>query len=152
MDLADARAELAKSRDEARKLSEARVEGGAADSELERRCEESESERRNLEIELESLRQRAAELTEALCEQKRVASEERAEWSGEIRQLRKSLERQSELIADRAPQPAPVRVERAEKPSHKNGTAKSGDDPVVDSVIAQFATLQKERSRRRDTR
>lgn len=154
MDLAEARAELARSRDEALKLAEARVGSGTPDSELQRRCDQAELERRNLEIELESLRQRAAELTESLCEQKRVSSEERAEWSGEIRQLRRSLERQSEILSERTTaEPAPSRPARLEKQSvQKSSETKNGDDPVVGSVMAQFATLQKERSRRRDSR
>jgi chromosome segregation ATPase len=154
MDLAEARADLARSRDEALKMAESRVGTATPDSELQQRCEASELERRNLEIELESLRQRSVELTEALCEQKRVASEERAEWSGEIRQLRRSLERQSEILAEQRPaEVAPPRPARAEKQSSpKHHESKSADDPVVGSVMAQFATLQKERSRRRDSR
>jgi chromosome segregation ATPase len=115
-----------------------------------------ELERVSLETELEALRVRGAELTEQLAALKRESAEERAEWSGEIQQLRRAFERQAELLADRL-----VALAVAERPS--NGAAETTQDtttapkssatPVQDnvlgSVVAQFEMLQRDRQRRR---
>ncbi|MEX0677078.1 MAG: hypothetical protein WD063_08385 [Pirellulales bacterium] len=64
------------------------------------------TERQHLEGELEALRERASKLDEALSEQKRLAAAERDGWNEELRQVRQSLDRQSEAWAQRADQAA----------------------------------------------
>ncbi len=60
-----------------------------------------ERERAELETELETVRQRCEELSETVAEQKRQLTDERAEWTAEFRQLRKILDKQSQLLAQR---------------------------------------------------
>ena len=104
-----------------------------------------EQEREALEKELEVVRNRAAELNETVAEQQRAIAEQKTELSSELQQLRKLVEKQADLIADRAgmgsiPTPvvaAPVTVQT--QPS----------DPVVTSVMAQFVKLQKDVAQRR---
>ena len=52
----------------------------------------------NCNGELETLRHRAAELSEALAEQKRQADAERDRWSEELRHMRQVLERQTRCL------------------------------------------------------
>lgn len=117
-----------------------------------------ELERCELDSELEALRVRAAELADHLAEVKREASDERAEWSSELKQLRRTLERQSELLANRLAaasldhaEPAATAAPRpdAESPAKSVPAAATPKDAVLGSVIAQFEMLQKDRQRRR---
>jgi hypothetical protein len=124
-----------------------------------------ELERCSLEVELESLRVRAAELTDQLVELKREGAEERAEWSSELKQLRRSLDRQSELFIDRMSVHSRGHTDAptVSAPTGVAGTALGKDTPppcaaqaatndaVLGSVISQFEALQKDRQRRRGT-
>ncbi|UUO05675.1 hypothetical protein M4951_20150 [Blastopirellula sp. J2-11] len=106
-----------------------------------------------LEDELARVRNRAAELTATVDRQQREIAAERAEWSTELKSMRTMLERQSGAIATR-----PVAADQSLS-STSVGTntvvresAQSrplGADNVVDSVMAQFAKLQRDISRRR---
>jgi chromosome segregation ATPase len=122
-----------------------------------------ELERCSLEVELEALRVRAAELTDQLVELKRESTDERAEWSGELKQLRRSLERQAELFADRLTTHARNSQDSAAVLPNVNALAAppaatkelppevhaAASDAVLGSVISQFEALQKDRQRRR---
>jgi small-conductance mechanosensitive channel len=127
-----------------------------------------ERERAELETELEAVRQRCEELSETVAEQKRQLTDERAEWTAEFRQLRKILDKQSQLLAQRmepvpgvptttttvnfphmaaaSTAPATAGVAVASAPAAQNaGTI----DPVLGSVMNQFQMLQKDAARRR---
>jgi hypothetical protein len=107
---------------------------------------------------------RTAELSDNLAEMKRETSEERAEWSGELRQLRRTLERQAELLADRLStaqtidrtavhQGAEPQSQKApaERPTVSAESTKStSKDAVLGSVMAQFESLQRDRQKRRN--
>jgi DNA repair exonuclease SbcCD ATPase subunit len=137
------------------------------------RVAESESERAALEEELETVRQRCEELAGTVAEQKRQIAEERAEWTAEFRQLRKILDKQSQLLAQRmdhhaqaplavvpaaAACAAPNGSNGANGSNGSNGAAANGAnaaaargavDPVLGSVMNQFQLLQKDAARRR---
>jgi chromosome segregation ATPase len=103
------------------------------------------AERDQVETELDQLRHRAAELADALAEQKRLQTEQREQWSEEFRLLRRSVEKQSELIAKGAPAPT--------APHGSNGTtdtrpAANNNDQVMDTVLQQFEMLQKNKVRK----
>jgi DNA repair exonuclease SbcCD ATPase subunit len=124
-------------------------------AELESRLKEMEEERTNLlqgrsvlEAELETLRQRAAELMGTIEEQKHSSIEQQNQLTEELRQQRKVLE----LVLKRM----------VELESLANATAKTnefvaqteradaGGDSVLSSVLAQFEVLQKDVARRRN--
>ena len=105
------------------------------------------AERQQLEVELDLLRRRGAELTDALNEQKRVMVEERERWSEELRQLRRSVDRQSELFVLRSStgngvQPAAPTASEARPASPPK------NDQVMDTVLQQFEMLQKNKIRK----
>jgi predicted nucleic acid-binding Zn-ribbon protein len=114
---------------------------------------ELEQERVALEEELESVRQRCEELSGTVAEQKRQLAEERAEWTAEFRQLRKILDKQSQILAQRVEHHAPAQL--AVVPAAVNCAAPNGApvrgavDPVLGSVMTQFQLLQKDAARRR---
>jgi chromosome segregation ATPase len=112
-------------------------------------------ERTVLDAELTVVRSRAAELQEVVNEQKRLLAERQEELTVELKQLR-------ELLADRPwdtlehgaissppheesstpSQPTPVTDTHTAPPEKV-------PDPLVDSVMAQFARLQKDVAQRR---
>lgn len=146
MDLADARATILELRAE---LEQARAQ---ADDENLRRVNQLVHERNELELELETIRNRAAELQEQGEEERRRMAEERAHWSGEIRQLRRAIELQSQRMnvetpaAIATPAPAPTTAAAA---AAAGPVGRATKDPVLDAVMAQFQQLQKERVQRR---
>ena len=104
-----------------------------------------ERQRGEMEAELERVRSRAAELEQALDEEKRSAREQQAQLGREMVHLRELLERQAaqlsrycEAQSHAAAGDAPVRHDEAGPAS----------DPVVGSVMSQFELLQKDRIRR----
>jgi chromosome segregation ATPase len=122
-------------------------------------------EKAELENELELVRTRAAELHETVAEQKNQLREERSVTTTELKELRRLVEQQAELLAQLEPpenvrnsMPAP-RISipsKAPAPSTTNTVAASAAaeeaepaDPVVNSVMAQFAKLQKDVAQRR---
>lgn len=139
--LASARAELAQAREEIALLRTQPCEGGASPQVV----SELEHERALLESELEMIRNRAAELTESLAEEKRRMSQERAEWTGELKQLRKTLASQALGVDVAAARPG----EYPPAASRSSAATDSGAHAVLDSVMAQFELLQKDRQRRR---
>ena len=110
---------------------------------------EYEEEREALEAELELARRRAAELSNAIAEQRKQLKEERNGWSDELRQLRALLETRSAYVPER--EPLSTKVTAAVDQPDVVGTAASSD-PVVGSVLAQFAQLQKDAAARRAKR
>ncbi len=157
-----ANAELTSVRREFDRTSEQLVRLPQQNNELREHLHALELERCSLEAELESLRVRTAELADHLAEVKRESAEERVEWSSELKQLRRTLERQAELLADRlvtiqsiersAGQSAPLPASASRATSVATpavNIALAPKDSVLGSVMAQFETLQRDRQRRR---
>ena len=104
-----------------------------------------EQEREALESELELVRSRAAELNETVAQQQREIAAQKSELGTELQQLRKLVEKQADLIADRA-----VNARENVPPVGPSSTVPTQpNDPVVNSVMAQFAKLQKDVAQRR---
>ena len=102
-------------------------------------------ERTELENELELVRGRAAELQDTVDLQRRELTEARNEMSAELKQLRLLIEQQASLLARSGGSPpasTPLEVEVEVSDA-------AGDDPVMNSVAAQFARLQKDMAQRR---
>lgn len=116
---------------------------------------ELQRERTELELELESVRQRSAELTDQLGEQKRNLAQERESWTNEFRQLRHTLEKQSQLLTQRVEaQNTFAALQPGVAAATAQGTAAAAAataqmDPVLGSVMSQFQMLQKDAARRR---
>ena len=119
-------------------------------------------ERQELELELELVRARSAELQETVGRQKRELAAQRLEVNEELKELRTLIAGQAELFAQNESEGG------AEGDAHQGSTAKekhiapvsgaasvheeaSGKpvDPVVNSVMAQFAKLQRDIAQRR---
>lgn len=99
------RAELTAAQGEIARLRE-ELSSPADTSELQSQLCTMQNERQQLLGELESLRRRAADLAEALEEQKRLVLTEREQWSEELRHVRESLDRQCAAWAERGEQNA----------------------------------------------
>jgi chromosome segregation ATPase len=103
-----------------------------------------ERERIELESELELVRTRATELQEVVNQQRRELVEQRADVTTELRLLRELLEQR--------PSPGAEEYEPEEEAlvgSGSRGESGGAPDPVVSSVMAQFARLQKDVAQRR---
>ncbi len=101
-------------------------------------------ERAVLETELDAVRTRAAELADALEDDRQRAASERKDWATELHQMRQLLQ----TLSDRPPAAvngSSVPVHTAPEPAE----ADDSQDPVLDSVMAQFEILQKDLARRR---
>jgi predicted nuclease with TOPRIM domain len=155
-DLAATRQDLAEAREELRAQRELlhRASTGSEsspDPEIRERLDRLEQERLDwarqraaLETELDAVRNRAAELSDTLEDERQRASGDRKDWAGEMRQMRQLLQTLSErpaVNAAEAAAPAPA----AEQPVEQQ----DAQDPVLDSVMAQFEILQKDLARRR---
>lgn len=126
--------------------AQAATSAAAGDPEVNARLADSERQRFELEAELELVRTRASELQEVVNQQRRDLSEQRADVTDELRLLRELVEQRQELHRvehHSAPEPA---VEVAASAAAQAGAAA---DPVVSSVMAQFARLQKDVAQRR---
>jgi len=121
------------------------VAAARGDDSLSERLAAEQSQRRELENELDALRHRGAELTEALSEQKRIVAAEREQWNEELRQLRRAVEKQSELLSQR-----PAQTAHSEPVAAHNGTRPSSQaaERVIGSVLEQFEMLQKNKIRK----
>jgi hypothetical protein len=109
---------------------------------------ELELERAALVVELEQVRARAAELHETLLEQQQEHAEHNARLAGEIQSLRQWIERNAEL-RDSSPREIPVELSENDLAASGVAASASGGDPVVSSVMAQFAQLQRDVAKRR---
>ncbi len=104
-------------------------------------------ERAVLETELDIVRTRAAELADTVDGEQQRAASERNDWAEELRQMRQLLQSLSDRTTGPVPvaaTPLPVAVEPPERDASQ--------DPVLDSVMAQFEILQKDLARRRKTK
>ena len=110
-------------------------------------------ERTELESELELVRGRAAELQDTVDQQRRELADARNEMQNELRQLRRLIEQQAEVLArsgssgNSAVGPTVTVAGAIEAEIEASDAA--GDDPVMNSVAAQFAKLQKDMAQRR---
>ena len=116
---------------------------------LERQHVELEQDRRLMESELESVRNRAAELTEALSEQKRTAQQQQSQWTGELKRMRRLLEGMSQVLVRRESLAGNGNSAPGNQPTTHQDTNAANVDPVLDSVMAQFEMLQKDLAERR---
>lgn len=155
----------------ANSLAERQSTGDLTDPSLPTKIAELEQDRQALEQELEEVRTRAADLGKTIGEQKRQMADERAQWTAELRQLRRILDKQASWIAQQSRQPAAFATGLAEP-----GVALPADsmppmpgqavvantngyptppppavnrDPVLGSVLSQFELLRKDLERRR---
>jgi chromosome segregation ATPase len=108
-------------------------------AEARRREGQWQSERAALEAELERVRARAVELSDALAEQKRQSAQQQAELAGELRRMRSMLETICSQMSTSAAVPSPATSSGGQQPA----------DPVLGSVLAQFEMLQHDLARRR---
>lgn len=102
-----------------------------------------------LAAELDTVRNRAAEMAERLVQQQTELAAERAQWTEELKRMRhviENLARQqaSQPVAAQSPREvdstATIRTTQAATPS---------EDPVLGSVMAQFEMLQRDVAERR---
>jgi len=108
-----------------------------------------DQERTILEHELETVRNRAAELSESLAQQKRDAEMQQNQWAAEFKRMREMLQEMACRMAEggaEAAAPAP-----SEHHSRRGPSGPGEPDPVLNSVMAQFEILQNDAARRRRT-
>lgn len=115
-----------------------------------------EQDRVAMENELEVVRNQAADLSEKLAEQKRQLETREAEWTQELREMRRLLEmmaqrqfEQHESADNRQPAACAAAAPAGGAVGDSPGEPATPDDPVLDSVMAQFQLLQKDLARRR---
>ena len=157
-ELSQTRSELAEVRQEIKDYPEQLGAGGANAPQVaaleekvhqlaEERAELNQ-ERAVLETELEAVRNRAAELSEAIARERKQMSDERTEWTAELKRMRRMLEtfaqRQIELAEAGVAGQAHASAE-----TNQNQPSETAKDPVLDSVMAQFEMLQKDLAKRR---
>jgi hypothetical protein len=104
-----------------------------------------ERERVELESELELVRTRATELQEVVNQQRRELVEQRADVTTELRLLRELVEQRQAQTAEEYVPDDDALVGAASRGEAIGSTP----DPVVSSVMAQFARLQKDVAQRR---
>ncbi|MCE9525337.1 MAG: hypothetical protein K8R36_04715 [Planctomycetales bacterium] len=114
-------------------------------------------ERLELEAELDLVRCRSTALSETIALQKRELAEQRQSVAEELKEMRALIAEQTRMLAEQGPveflAPAESEQPRVEKdsssqPDLDEPTSKPLD-PVVNSVMAQFAKLQKDIAQRR---
>jgi chromosome segregation ATPase len=123
------------------------TESGIKDKihEMEQQQSLLEKERAVMQTELESIRRRAAEMTDSLTEQKRATAQEQNLRMEDMRQMRTMLETLTRQLADS--------MRQNDSQSDINSGSAMCDaakgDPVLESVVSQFEMLQLDRDRRR---
>lgn len=142
-ELADAKSLLARQQEQ---LAAAPADNTLSES-LNQELAAERLQRQQLENELDVLRHRGAELTEALAEQKRAVADEREHWNEELRQLRRAVERQSEMLNQRAVQP-PAGPPAGEPLPNRPTSNGQGADKVIGTVLEQFEMLQRNKIRK----
>jgi len=120
------------------------ADGRPADEQTLGRVSALERERVELESELELVRTRATELQEVVNQQRRELVEQRADITTELRLLRELVEQRPQHAGEYE-QDEDALVAAA---AHSEPLG-SSPDPVVSSVMAQFARLQKDVAQRR---
>jgi DNA repair exonuclease SbcCD ATPase subunit len=146
--LSESRTQLAATIERAAAASAAPVvvsgDGQSVDQATLGRLANFERERVELESELELVRTRATELQEVVNQQRRELVEQRADVTTELRLLRELVEQRQALAPEEyASDEALVGAAAHSEPMG------SAPDPVVSSVMAQFARLQKDVAQRR---
>ena len=119
-------------------------------------------ERDRLEGELELVRTRACELQEVVSEQQDQLAQQHDDVSDELRQLKSAIENQLSSIQRKSqpferftaagpqqPQAVAANVTMQVTQPHVESAEAPPADPVVNSVMAQFARLQKDVAQRR---
>lgn len=139
-ELAEARRELAAAKKQIEDLQQ-QLKAFEGQESAQETISELEQDRADLEAELHLVRDRAEELYNKVREQKEELHEQRDSLMGELKQLRRVVERQAELLAD-------ARAGRStDGASHVIKSVER--DPVLDSVTSQFARLHKDSNGRR---
>jgi chromosome segregation ATPase len=110
----------------------------ATDETLQHNLNELLQERTALEDELETVRCRAADLSDTLDSRQREWHDEREGHEAEIASLRQSLDSPNHRAS--APPAQPPAAQPAASPA---------DDPVLDSVMQQFEMIQRDVTQRR---
>jgi chromosome segregation ATPase len=131
--------------EQARSFLPASSETGAADPQTQERLASLERERIELESELELVRTRATELQEVVNQQRRELVEQRADVTTELRLLRELVEQNRHVRHEEPLEEEPALVGA----SSRGEPVTCAPDPVVSSVMAQFARLQKDVAQRR---
>jgi chromosome segregation ATPase len=121
-------------------------EHAPADEETLARLSSIERERVELESELELVRTRATELQEVVNQQRRELVEQRADVTTELRLLRELVEQRRERPVEAY---EPEEDDALVTASARGDAGGSAPDPVVSSVMAQVARLQKDVAQRR---
>ena len=171
------REELARRNDATEQLAKSQVQLASAREEIlelrekiEQRRElgegdiDEQRERVALETELEMVRRRAAELSETLAEQKDQMTHQQAMWSAELNHLRHLMDAHNGAWINQAANHPPATEQAAQDttptqtstqppPEQPASTASAppaaGGDPVVNSIMQQFAKLQQDVAQRR---
>lgn len=103
-----------------------------------------------LEGELHRVRGRAAQLTDTLDRRERELKQQQQAWAGEMQAMRETLgHRGSGQSRGQAASDTSVASGTATVVRDEMETRSSGNSAVVDSVLAQFAKIQRDVSRRR---
>jgi chromosome segregation ATPase len=121
------------------------ADGQPADEATRGKLATLEHERIELESELELVRTRATELQEVVNQQRRELVEQRADVTTELRLLRELLEQRQSAGSDEYEHEEEALVGATSRGESVGGAP----DPVVSSVMAQFARLQKDVAQRR---
>ena len=106
--------------------------------ELQRGTEPLAAQRAELELELDTVRNRAVEMAEELESQKQQATKQQERWAEEFQSQRRLLEKLVSVLTQGRFEPR-----EAEGPGKFNG-----DAAVLGSLKAQFEKIQRERARR----
>lgn len=147
--LDEERAQVEKTREQLRMDGERLLESQSTGADKSDPIADLEQQRDVLKEELESLRRRASEADESLAQQKREMAEERAEWSGELREMRQLLERHTRQITESGQCNDTTTASSMSTTSFsRNNHSSQTTDPVVGSVMAQFAKIQKDANER----
>jgi hypothetical protein len=92
-------------------------------------------------------------MAEELTEQTRRMAEERALWNEELKAIRLLLEAMAQQRREPPPPTCQANVSQAPDDAQPVASPREpvpeGDDPVLDSILAQFEILQKDLTRRR---
>ena len=156
-ELAAIRSELAETKTALARQREVAASVGSSDSEqqLLAQLEDQSRERSLTETQLESVRERAAELAVQLEEQQRQFAEERQRWQSQLADLTRLVASQnrathstsnSETVITEAPRCSATAIRRS---GHRTESDSPQGNPVIDSVMAQFQMVQREAARRR---
>jgi chromosome segregation ATPase len=132
---------IARAAETANQLSVAKSGPPPVSDDTRARLAKLEHERRDLEEENKLLRARASALQEAVNQQRRELAEQQTEISTELKQLRDLLAEREHELHGIDHQAVTLVTPHEESPAEP--------DPVVSSVMAQFARLQKDVAQRR---